>query len=345
MYAVLYSNTDTLAKLLKMGADPNHRNDANATALMWGARDLQKTPSWSGTADVNAKSDDRRTPLLIAARRPGAAPIVKLLLDKGANPNPNAKPATESSPLLEALTAGDAASVQLLLQRGADAQATADQGLAMAVLTKCDQGLELLAAQISDKQAYTLALQNSAVFGDLKAVRLLLDHGAEVNAFDPTGRTPLMYAAISHELPLDVVKLLIERGADVNAKDRHTKSGDAGLSVLAIANQNGKTPIVDLLLKSGAKAGSETPVALQPKQDNTIRDARSRTACLCYSTRIPILQKMPGAFPAITTAWRRWRSDWPERGGCGSTNRLRPRRCGSMSRRWKHCATRCIKAT
>ena len=150
MYAVLYSNTETLAKLLKMGADPNKRNDANATALMWAARDLEKTRLLADHgADVNARSDDLRTPLMIAARRPGAAPIVKFLLDKGANPNPNAKPAAESSPLLEALTGGDPAIVKLLIERGADAKAAADKGLALAVMTKCDDGLELLAAKIT----------------------------------------------------------------------------------------------------------------------------------------------------------------------------------------------------
>src|SRR5258706_14342875 len=43
MYAVLYSNVATLDKLLKLEADPNKRNDVNATALMWAARDLEKT--------------------------------------------------------------------------------------------------------------------------------------------------------------------------------------------------------------------------------------------------------------------------------------------------------------
>ncbi len=88
MYAVLYSDTDTLAKLLKMGADPNKHNDVNATALMWAARDLNKTRLLVRQgADVNARSDEHRTPLMIAARRPGAAPIVKFLLDKGADPH------------------------------------------------------------------------------------------------------------------------------------------------------------------------------------------------------------------------------------------------------------------
>jgi len=100
MYAVLYSNAATLARLLKMGADPNKQNDASATALMWAARDLEKTRLLlKHQADVNVRSSDLRTALMIAARRPGNGPIVKLLLDKGANPNPNPKALTESSPL------------------------------------------------------------------------------------------------------------------------------------------------------------------------------------------------------------------------------------------------------
>jgi hypothetical protein len=68
MYAVLYSGTATPEHLLKKGADPNERNDANATALMWAATDLEKTRLLlDHGADVNARSDDLRTPLMIAA--------------------------------------------------------------------------------------------------------------------------------------------------------------------------------------------------------------------------------------------------------------------------------------
>lgn len=289
MYAVLYADTATLTKLLKLGADPNKRNDANATALMWAASDFEKTRLLvRHGADVNAKSDDHCTPLMIAARHPGAARTVKFLLDKGANPNPNSKPAGESSPLLAALTAGDEATAKLLLQRGADGAATADQGLTMAVTTKCQQALELLAAQITNQEAYTMALQNTAVFGDLKAVRLMLAHGADVNAFDPFGKTPLMYAAISDVLPVAVVKLLIEHGADVNAKSRHTKSGDAGRTVLDIAKQNGNTPIVELLVRSGAKASPDNPVTLHVRHNNNVRAA--------VQDSVPLLQRVDYSF-------------------------------------------------
>lgn len=274
MYAVLYSDAATLARLLKLGANPNKHNDANATALMWGARDLEKTRLLvDHGADVNARSDDLRTPLMIAARRNGAAPIVKFLLDHKADPNPNAKAATESSPLLEALTAGDATIVEMLIQSGADAKATTDMGLTMAVFTYCTKCLDLLVPKIADKGVYTTALQNIAVIGDLKAIHLMLEHGADVNAFDPLGRTPLMYAVVSDVLPLDVVKLLIDRGADVNAKDRHKNSGDAGVTVLDIARRNGNQPIIQLLTKAGAEATPEVPLPLKPRQSNTIRGA------------------------------------------------------------------------
>ena len=46
--------------------------------------------------------------------------VVKLLLDSGANPNPNAHPTTEFSPLTEAAISADPAIVELLLSKGAD---------------------------------------------------------------------------------------------------------------------------------------------------------------------------------------------------------------------------------
>ena len=128
----------TLERLLKQGADANKRNDANATALMWAATDLEKTRVLlAHGADVNARSSDMRTPLMIAARRPGNTAAVKLLLEHGANPNPNAHPATESSPLIEAATAGDAASMELLLAQGADAKAAGEPALEMAYSVRC----------------------------------------------------------------------------------------------------------------------------------------------------------------------------------------------------------------
>src|SRR6266481_7951771 len=149
MYAVLYTGAKTLEQLLKQGADPNKRNDANATALMWAATDLEKTRLLlDHGADVNARSNDMRTPLMIAARRPGNPAAVKLLLLRGANPNPNAHPITESSPLIEAATAGDAAGMELLRSHGAEVKnAAGEPALEMAVAVRCSKCATLLAAK------------------------------------------------------------------------------------------------------------------------------------------------------------------------------------------------------
>ena len=274
MYAVLYTSVPTLARLLKMGADPNKRNDANATALMWAANYLEKTRLLlNHGADVNARSDDMRTPLMVAARRPGGAPIVKLLLDRGAKTNPNYRPENESSPLIEALTSGDPEIVNLLLDHGADAKMAGETGLTMAIAAHCPSCVDRILQQVTDKSVLTASLNDTAVFADLRDVRTLLDHGADANGYDPLGRTPIMYAAVSDILPVETVQLLIDRGADVNAIDKHSKTGDAGLTPLDIARHNGDTPVVKLLLKAGAKPSPFTPVSLHMRPENTLQRA------------------------------------------------------------------------
>jgi len=163
--------------------------------------------------------------------------------------------------------------MELLLARGADARAVGQQAMTVAITLQCSKCLDLLVAKDLDKKAYSLTLPDIAFLGDANAVRVMIDHGADVNAVDPLGRTPLMYAAASDTLALDVVKLLIDRGADVNAKDTHKQSGDSGLSVLDIAKLRGNTPIVELLVKSGAKSTAPGAPVLKARSENSIRSA------------------------------------------------------------------------
>ena len=62
----------------------------------------------------------------------------------------------------------------------------------------------------------------------------LIQDGANVNAKNDTGTTPLMIAAGNNPNP-EVLKGLIEAGADVNAKD---KDGDTPLMIVAYNNSN-----------------------------------------------------------------------------------------------------------
>jgi ankyrin repeat protein len=290
MYAVLYTDAPTLERLIKLGADPNKRNDAGATALMWAALDPEKTRVLlAHGADVNARSAEMRTPLMVAAGRPGGAPVVKLLLAHGANPNPTSNPGAESSPLLEASLAGDAESIEALLDRGAEFKDIGGDALANAAGADCQRCIDLLVARNLDAKEYTDALQQVAVLDNPSLIRLMLEHGADVNAADPTGRTPLMYAAVSDLLPAEQVKLLIEKGANVNARSEHPRSGDSGLTALDLAKQHGATAVVDVLLKSGAMSANPAAAA-EPstRRGNTIRAA--------VEGSLPLLQRTDASF-------------------------------------------------
>jgi len=290
MYAVLYTGPATIERLIRLGADPNRRNDAAATALMWAAFDLEKTRVLiAHGADVNAKSGDARTPLMVAAGRPGGAPVVKFLLAHGANPNPTSNPDAESSPLLEASLAGDAETMQALLEHGGDVKYVGGPALANAAGADCARCIALLMARNLDAMQYTIALPAVAVLDNPGLVRLMLQHGADVRAPDPTGRTALMYAAVSDLLPVEQIRLLIEREADVNARSQHPSSGDTGRTALDLARLHGNTAVVDLLLKSGATGA--VPASVEPA---STRSGNSLQAAVMGS--LPLLQRTDASF-------------------------------------------------
>jgi len=285
MQAVLYGNLDAVRLLLANGADPNLRNEAGATALMWAAADAEMLRLLLDRgADVNARSDDGRTPLLIAAGQFGSSPIVKLLLDRGASLS--VKSPTNigySTPLSEAALIGDDALLRMLIERGAEVKSSGLQPFANASRANCSQCLETLIERADKGTLTNAAVRLAAPLGDASAVKRLLDRGAEANARDPKGNTLLMLAASSDAILVDTVKSLIERGADLDAKNSE------GKTALDFARLRGATPVVDLLVKAGAKAGAaSTDTVASPKPAGAIRAALERS--------IPLLQKTDSLF-------------------------------------------------
>lgn len=90
-----------------------------------------------------------------------------------------------------------------------------------------------------------------------KLTSQLLEQGADVNAVQVDGMTPLHWAVFHDKI--DLTKQLVDAGADVKARNRY------GVPVLYAGCQNGNKDIVQLLLEKGADPnealrGGETPL-------------------------------------------------------------------------------------
>jgi uncharacterized protein len=124
-----------------------------------------------------------------------------------------------------------------------------NEALRMAVAEDDLEAVErflLEGADVNAAQGEYLAtvLMEAAVRGNLGVIRLLLEHGAAVNAVDKDGWTALMGATV--EGHLESVKLLLARGAEVNAKNHN------GETALVMAAGMKHTEIRDVLLEHSA---------------------------------------------------------------------------------------------
>jgi uncharacterized protein len=113
---------------------------------------------------------------------------------------------------------------------------------------------------LKDKMQRTL-LMEAIIFGKEDIAKLLIENGADVNARETKGWTPLHFAVQSY-LP-DTVKLLIEKGTDVNATDFFSNTP----LHKALSSSAGRGEIINLLLKAGANKNITNKSGISPYQD------------------------------------------------------------------------------
>jgi ankyrin repeat protein len=195
--------------------------------------------------------------------------IVRILIEKGANPNLQLKLAIPyratgndrgldgmlgvgTTPLLRAAKAQDALAIKLLLEHGALIDLPNNQGM-VPILAASGLG----STERDSRGNYRAAdIQEHAI----ESLTLLLDHGAQINA----------RAGRQQQVPLDgaaqwgwtkVVTFLIEKGADVNLADSRGMTALDYAMGRGAANGRGEVrkEAADLIASKGGIAGTTVP--------------------------------------------------------------------------------------
>jgi ankyrin repeat protein len=204
-------------------------------------------------AGADPKKDDQA---IIAAAMSSETEMVRLLLERGANPNAELK-STGTALGYAVMVGAPIPLVQLLLNDGADPLRAINRklpfgasALTLAVTSKNKEAVDAILATLKPgelSEARHFEVFHSLMNGDPAYVRRALDSGFKVNAKGAAGFTsvtPLMMAAKS--ATPEIVAMLLEAGADVKASD------EAGFTALHTVAEWGRTEQVALLLKNGA---------------------------------------------------------------------------------------------
>lgn len=270
MYAAAVGSVDAMKVLLDHKADVNAANSAGLTALMMSVTEIDKVRLLvARSADVNAATKRGRTALMLAAASDSSAPVVRLLMERGANPK--VVDVIKGTALHQAVRGGDIETIRILVDAGLgvnDANFAGFTPLMGAAFTGSVDGVKLLLSKganvnaVSDDGAFqkvkagTIALGNwtallaAATLGSPEMIGVLLDAGADVNARDVRGMTPLMLAVATDRQNAAVIRALINRKADVNVRSL------AGEAALDWARKIGNPSTIQILERAGAVASA-----------------------------------------------------------------------------------------
>ena len=183
--------------------------------------------------------------------------IVQLLLGKGANPR--ASDFLGKTALHYAVLAGQLGIAADLVQAGAllDTQNHSGETPLFLATRDCHLALvQFLLERCADANVVTAPhevspLHMATVNANVELCRLLLRHGAAVNARDDVGETPLHWAACDYEGDISVIRLLVEEAnADISVQN---EDGETAIHHAAAA---GMADLVSYLTERGNRVAA-----------------------------------------------------------------------------------------
>jgi ankyrin repeat protein len=267
--AAMIGREDAAKLLIDNGADINAKDNYGYTPLHEAAGNSRWASGVarlliSAGADINARTVGGVSPLHRAAEG-GDPNIVKLLIEKGADVN--AVDEYGNTPLISAVRAGTYGqedTVRLLLAAGAKAKVLVrvnsgfnplEEALLRGNQTIANLLVETIDLKARDDSGNTL-LHHAIRRYDVKMVKLLIEHGADIDAKDGQGNTPLD-VAINYMHNKEIIDLLIAKGA-------HKTEGREPKKIPAISQdeflQNLKKTVAEGQDINQADAGGRTPL-------------------------------------------------------------------------------------
>jgi ankyrin repeat protein len=216
-WAAHWDDVAAVRSLLKAGAKVNAATDLGVTpaALSCSSPNSTVVEALLGAgADPNLASSTGETPLMTCTRM-GNVSAVAALLKAGANPNAK-EDARGQTALMWAAARGQAPIVKLLVDRGAQVDARSAASPLVVSRTNRYGGVGGVNRGIADVgQGGSTALLLAARSGDVASARHLVAAGADVNAAGQDKVPALTVAA--HSGNGAVAALLLEKGANPNA--------------------------------------------------------------------------------------------------------------------------------